>query len=110
MNPPATHALSGLDAISSLLLVLSAAFLASVGLTPSIRDRARGRGWLDRPDGRRKMHADAVPRLGGLAVYLSFLLAFLAAVTLLPPSVWLGASGSSSGWWTTCAAPLPRPR
>jgi UDP-GlcNAc:undecaprenyl-phosphate/decaprenyl-phosphate GlcNAc-1-phosphate transferase len=93
MSPSAAQALSGLEAISSLLLVLSAAFLASVGLTPAIRDRARGRGWLDRPDGRRKTHADAVPRLGGLAVYLAFLLAFLAAVTLLPPSVWLGASG-----------------
>jgi UDP-GlcNAc:undecaprenyl-phosphate GlcNAc-1-phosphate transferase len=93
VNPPVDHALSGLEAISSVLLVLSAAFLASVVLTPGIRDRARGRGWVDRPDGGRKQHAGAVPRLGGLAVYLSFALAFVAAVVLLPPSVWLGASG-----------------
>jgi UDP-GlcNAc:undecaprenyl-phosphate/decaprenyl-phosphate GlcNAc-1-phosphate transferase len=93
MLPPEASALGGLQAISSVLFVISAAFFISITLTPLIRDAARARGFVDLPDGGRKLHAVAVPRFGGLAVYLSFAAAFLVSVLLLPSTVWLGASG-----------------
>jgi UDP-GlcNAc:undecaprenyl-phosphate/decaprenyl-phosphate GlcNAc-1-phosphate transferase len=93
MLPPEAHPLSGLEAISSVLFVVSAAFFISMTLTMRIRDAARARGLVDRPDGNRKLHAVAVPRVGGLAVYLAFAASFLLSVLLLPSTVWLGASG-----------------
>lgn len=55
---------------TALVLVISA--VAALALTPLVRNWARARGWMDRPDGRRKLHAVPVPRVGGIAVYLSF--------------------------------------
>ncbi len=49
-------------------------------LTPQLRAAAIRFGIVDRPDGKLKTHAEPVPYLGGLAIYLSFLLAL--AVTL----------------------------
>ncbi|MBI5511316.1 MAG: undecaprenyl/decaprenyl-phosphate alpha-N-acetylglucosaminyl 1-phosphate transferase [Deltaproteobacteria bacterium] len=53
-------------------------FLLSVGLalylTPFIRSGALSFGVLDRPDGVLKRHREPVPYLGGVAVYLAFLL------------------------------------
>jgi UDP-GlcNAc:undecaprenyl-phosphate/decaprenyl-phosphate GlcNAc-1-phosphate transferase len=44
-------------------------------LTPAVRNFARRHGWVDRPDGGRKLHLTPVPRLGGVAVYGAFALA-----------------------------------
>lgn len=44
-------------------------------LTPRMRDAALRFGIVDRPDGRLKHQRQPVPYLGGLAVYLAFLLA-----------------------------------
>jgi len=63
----AHHTQLGLT-IMSLLVAL----VLALGLTPVIRNFARRRGWLDRPDGRRKLHSHPVPRLGGVAVFISF--------------------------------------
>lgn len=52
-------------------LVLSTTL--SVYLTPLIRRGAITFGVLDRPDGRLKTQHEAIPYLGGVAVYLSFL-------------------------------------
>jgi len=49
-------------------------------LTPRLRDAAIRFGIVDRPDGRLKTHREPVPYLGGLAIYLAFLLAL--ALTL----------------------------
>src|SRR5262245_42076367 len=55
-----------------------AAFLLSLILslywTPVIRKAALKLGIVDRPDGLLKTHEDAVPYLGGIAVFMSFLL------------------------------------
>lgn len=59
-----------------LLLAFAAAALLALTLTPLLRDGAVRLDWLDRPDGRRKLHASAVPRLGGLAVLAAFACAF----------------------------------
>jgi UDP-GlcNAc:undecaprenyl-phosphate GlcNAc-1-phosphate transferase len=68
----------GMPTLLSLALSATAAFL----LTPLVRNFARARGWVDRPDGRRKLHLTPVPRLGGVAVFGAFALgcAFLAAL------------------------------
>src|SRR5438093_13185962 len=48
-------------------------FFFSVCLTPLMRKAAQQMGIVDRPDGKLKTHGDAVPYLGGIAVYAAFL-------------------------------------
>src|SRR2546430_10382635 len=50
------------------------AFLLSVYLTPLFRQAALKFGIVDKPDRSLKKQSEPVPYLGGLAVYLSFLL------------------------------------
>ena len=50
-------------------------------LTPVLRQAAIRFGIVDRPDGKLKNHRDPVPYLGGLAIYLSFLLSLAFTVT-----------------------------
>ena len=71
--------------------VLIAGFLVAFGttalLTPIVRRLSIDQGWVDRPDGHRKLHADTVPAVGGIAIAVGFAvgLAYLHAVrTLLP--------------------------
>lgn len=61
----------------------------AVALTPLSMWLARRWGLVDRPGGRR-LHSGVIPRLGGLALYGSFLLTLLF-LRLLPPG-WLPAS------------------
>ena len=56
------------------------AALLSHYLTPVLRQAAIRFGIVDRPDGKLKTHAAPVPYLGGIAIYLSFLVAL--ALTL----------------------------
>lgn len=58
--------------MTAALLLLALSAVLALALTPLVRTFARGRGWLDLPDGRRKTHRAPVPRLGGVAVFLSF--------------------------------------
>ncbi len=50
----------------------------SAWLTPRMREAALRFGIVDRPDGRLKTQRQPVPYLGGLAIYLAFLLALAA--------------------------------
>ncbi|HET9299127.1 MAG TPA: hypothetical protein VFO11_04230, partial [Candidatus Polarisedimenticolaceae bacterium] len=56
-------------------------FLLAAGLaawlTPRMREAALRFGIVDQPDGKLKKHRDPVPYLGGLAIYLAFLLALV---------------------------------
>lgn len=65
-------------------LTYLAAFCVAAGfalwITPRLRRAAISFGIVDAPDGRLKTHREPVPYLGGLAIYLAFLLAL--AVTL----------------------------
>jgi len=58
------------------LVALSAVLAALLAdrLTPVAMRIARQYGLVDRPDGKLKRHAVAVPYLGGAAVYLSFII------------------------------------
>jgi UDP-GlcNAc:undecaprenyl-phosphate GlcNAc-1-phosphate transferase len=51
------------------------ALILSLYLTPLMRRAALQFGIVDRPDGRLKKHKKPMPYLGGIAIYLSFLLA-----------------------------------
>jgi UDP-GlcNAc:undecaprenyl-phosphate GlcNAc-1-phosphate transferase len=60
------------------VLRYGAAFIVSVGLglywTPLMRKAALQLGIVDRPDGHLKKHEDVTPYLGGIAVFMAFLL------------------------------------
>jgi UDP-GlcNAc:undecaprenyl-phosphate GlcNAc-1-phosphate transferase len=66
-----------------LILTLGAlsVFLALI-LTPLVRDRVGKFGFLDHPDGIRKKHAGAVPRVGGIAIVVAYLATFAIAFAL----------------------------
>jgi UDP-GlcNAc:undecaprenyl-phosphate GlcNAc-1-phosphate transferase len=78
------------DAVMAIALVLLLSAILSLALTPLLRTLARQRGWVDYPDGRRKLHAAPIPKIGGLAVFLSFV-ASLALMLFAVPEA-LGAS------------------
>ena len=63
----------------SLLVPFLIAWVVSLGLTPWVRGVALRRQILDRPDGIRKLHKGFVPLWGGVAVFLSLVLALVAA-------------------------------
>jgi len=60
------------------LFVLAATL--SYALTPIVIRYATSRGFLDRPDESRRSHTRPVPRLGGVAIYLSFVLTLASLV------------------------------
>lgn len=62
-------------------LVFVVATLGTYFLTPLVERIALKIGAVDHPVEERKVHKDATPRLGGLAIYISFMLA-LAAMLL----------------------------
>jgi UDP-GlcNAc:undecaprenyl-phosphate GlcNAc-1-phosphate transferase len=63
--------------VHSLLWLGFRAFLISLVLTPICRDVFRSYGVVDRPDQARKVHRYPIPRVGGLAIAASYLLAYL---------------------------------
>ena len=60
----------------NLVLIFASALLLVLGTTPLVRRVASRLGMVDQP-GARRMHLAPVPRLGGLAIYLGFILALL---------------------------------
>ena len=61
----------------SLLWLGCRAFLISLVLTPICRDVFRSYGVVDQPDGTRKVHRYPIPRVGGLAIAISYLVAYI---------------------------------
>ncbi len=72
--------------MASFLLIVVVAFGLAFVLTPLAGWLGRHYGLVDVPGGRRK-HQGAVPRLGGLALYLPFVAALI--LTLALPQEWL---------------------
>jgi len=62
------------------VLACGLAFVLSLYCTPLMRKAAIRFGIVDRPDGRLKNQKHEVPYLGGIAIYLSFLLALTATL------------------------------
>jgi len=67
----------------SVLLTTVAGFAVCLLLTPAVRAFARRRGIVDQPDGVRKLHRLAVPRIGGIAIVVSYVTSYL--LLLLSP-------------------------
>jgi UDP-GlcNAc:undecaprenyl-phosphate/decaprenyl-phosphate GlcNAc-1-phosphate transferase len=72
--------------MNTYLLLFTTALALSLILTPLVRRLCVRRGWLDLPHEERRIHAQALPRLGGVAVYLATLAA-LPTLLLLNNSV-----------------------
>src|SRR5215831_12029797 len=82
------------------------AFFFSLLLTPLVRDSLLRLGLVDVPDGIRKRHTGPVPRVGGIAIAVSYVLAF-AVMLLLPFSYGSEVSKALPGIWKLfCAAGL----
>ena len=65
----------------SQLLAIALALISSLFLTPLICERAVKLNLLDKPGGRH-IHKDPVPRLGGIAIYISLLITSLFFIIL----------------------------
>jgi len=59
------------------LTLFTVSFLVSLSITPLVRRKAAGWGAIARPDNGRHIHLHPTPRLGGLAIYLAFVLTLL---------------------------------
>ncbi len=59
--------------MTTSLVAFLVAFAVSVVATLVVRSAAWSLGIVDRPDGFRKVHSTAIPRLGGVAIFLAFL-------------------------------------
>ncbi len=79
--------------LPQLLTFVLASGLA-LWLTPRVREAAIRFGIVDRPDGRLKGQSAPVPYLGGIAIYLSFLLALALTVDFSRETLGLLLAGS----------------
>jgi UDP-GlcNAc:undecaprenyl-phosphate GlcNAc-1-phosphate transferase len=59
------------------LTLFIVSFLASLSITPLVRRKATEWGAIARPDNGRHIHLHPTPRLGGVAIYLAFVLTLL---------------------------------
>jgi UDP-GlcNAc:undecaprenyl-phosphate GlcNAc-1-phosphate transferase len=78
--------------MSSLWILALSAFSAAFILTPLARDLAISKGWVDEPDRVRKFHRRPIPRVGGVAVFLAYIVA-LIVFFLCPFPAHLGTRG-----------------
>ncbi len=74
-----------LPAIAKILAALAAALLISFVATPVVKSLAEKVGAVDVPKDNRRMHNHPIPRMGGLAIFLGFLLSTLVFVPLSTP-------------------------
>src|SRR5438105_7677016 len=65
--------------LAVLAVPFFAALLTTLLVVPPVMRLAISKHWLDEPDGARRGHVSAVPRLGGVAIFAGVLLAFGAA-------------------------------
>ena len=56
----------------SLMLLAAASFLTALLLTPVIRNLFRRLGVVDTPGDERRVHTEPIPRVGGIAVFVSY--------------------------------------
>ena len=75
-----------LPAIAQIMAALAAALLVAFIATPVVKSLAEKVGAVDVPKDNRRMHKQPIPRMGGLAIFLGFLLSTLIFVPCLRPS------------------------
>ncbi len=76
----------------SALLAGAIAFVINVGLTPLITSLAHRFRWYDEPN-HRKIHTRLVPRLGGVGMFLSF----VVSTGLVSAIAWAASGGAQRG-------------
>ncbi|MCQ2406672.1 MAG: undecaprenyl/decaprenyl-phosphate alpha-N-acetylglucosaminyl 1-phosphate transferase, partial [Oscillospiraceae bacterium] len=59
------------------LFIILTAFLIAFASTPIVKTFAVRLGAIDVPDGKRRVHDHPIPRMGGMAIYLGFLVAIV---------------------------------
>ena len=76
-----------------VVLALLAALLVSFLMTPVVKTFAYKVGAIDVPKDNRRMHKVPIPRLGGLAIFIGFMISILLFVPITPEmkSILLGA-------------------
>jgi UDP-GlcNAc:undecaprenyl-phosphate/decaprenyl-phosphate GlcNAc-1-phosphate transferase len=75
-----TLTLSGMAALPLALLGFAAAFLVAFAVTPLASRVAALTGAIDRPGAARRVHARPVPRAGGLAIAIAFVVVGIAVL------------------------------
>ena len=65
-----------------ILLAIAIAFAISFAATPVVKAFAQKMGAIDVPDGKRRVHDHPIPRMGGLAIFLGFLLSVVLFVDI----------------------------
>ncbi|PYT18376.1 MAG: hypothetical protein DMG59_04555 [Acidobacteria bacterium] len=60
----------------STIFLAACSFILSFLLTPLLRDLALRRGWVDKPDNKRKVHPVPIPRIGGVPIVLAYVGSF----------------------------------
>src|SRR5258708_1044249 len=74
--------MSGALLTVAFLAIFFLSLLFSFVLTRSVRDVASRRGWVATPSQERHLHSGPLPRLGGVAIYISFALSMVAAAVM----------------------------
>jgi UDP-GlcNAc:undecaprenyl-phosphate GlcNAc-1-phosphate transferase len=85
-----------MDHVLLAVLVMMATTALSAALVPPTRVLARRFGVIDAP-GHRKVHAQPMPRMGGVAVFVSFTVVVLAGSLLAPSLLRVGGVPSIFG-------------
>lgn len=70
-------------AMYSLLILAVSSFCVAFGLTPLCRNLAIRWGLVDQPDTVRKLHTKPIPRIGGVSIFIAYLVSFV--LLLLAP-------------------------
>ena len=89
------------DVWKNILLALAVAFVISFAATPVVSSFAKKVGAIDIPDKKRHIHSHPIPRMGGLAIFLGFLLSVLLFANITPQvrGILLGAILIVMGFW-----------
>ena len=82
-----------------VLTGFAASLIGALLLVPFVRQLAHRIGWVDAPDGNRKLHPEAVPNVGGLGIVGGAILG-LGAVMVLGAMDWVSIDGQmpSARW------------
>src|SRR5258708_38738092 len=83
---------------------VSCLFLSIVG-TWCVRNIANARRWVHVPMSDRHMHTIPVPRLGGMAIYATFMTAVGLELVI---SYWRGEGGPLHYWGGSCVGGIAR--
>lgn len=76
--------LENLPTLAKVAAALMVAFLIAFLMTPVVKALAHKVGAVDVPKDERRMHSRPIPRMGGLAIFLGFILSALLFVELSP--------------------------